>query len=296
LNIKECEKKIIKVRNNISNIDFKKIKHNILVSFVQDYVNFQITFLGIDLEEMGNYSIIKGDMVFYPNNYDKCVQKIFNMYSKYPMSEIKEKHNKNISFFVPFPDQYECLVYINSFSGFISEVAHLALILVSYYLNVPCDRMVSELYDGTMVLNFGLHLDKIRRDALVYSCLPEKIKNIAKSLTLLDPLRSNTDYLFEGASINKLENIIPDYINDIKNCVIRKDNSILNISNEQIRNYMYNEIILHHIQASYILKKYKEMNENDDYYSKLWSLVMKERKLLYKDISIFLIDKYGIAL
>ena len=136
MNIKECEEKIVEIRNNISNIDFKKIEHNILVSFVQDYVNFQITFLGIEPEEMGNYSIIKREMVFYPPNYDKCVQKIFNMYSKYPMSEIKEKHNKKMSFFVPFPDRDECLVYINSFSGFVSEVAHLALMLVSYYLNI----------------------------------------------------------------------------------------------------------------------------------------------------------------
>lgn len=82
MNIKEFEEKIVEIRNNISNIDFKKIEHNILVSFVQDYVNFQIAFLGIETEEMGNYSIIKREMVFYPPNYDKCVQKIFNMYSR----------------------------------------------------------------------------------------------------------------------------------------------------------------------------------------------------------------------
>lgn len=296
MNIKELEEKIVEIRKNISNIDFNKIEHNILVSFVQDYVNFQITFLGIEPEEMGNYSIIKREMVFYPPNYDKCIKRIYNMYSKYPMSEIKEKHNKKMSFFVPFPDQNECVVYINSFSGFVSEVAHLALMLVSYYLNISCDRMVSELYDGTMVLNFGLHLDKIRRDALVYCCLPEEIKNIAKRLALLDPFGSTIDYLFEGASLNKLENIIPDYINDIKKCIFKNDISFLNLSNEQLRNYMHNKIEVCHIQASYILKKYKEINEDDDYNFKLWFLIMREKILRYKDVSILLKNKYRISL
>lgn len=295
MNTPEFKLRINEISKNLSNINFSKIEHNMLISYVQDYVNLQIKYIGLDPEEMGEYSIIKNEMVFYPPNYEECIKHIFKRYSKYSIDEIRDKHKTTLSFFVPFNDHTDCLVYIRNYSGFISEVAHMALMLLSYYLKIPCNRMVSELYDGTMTLIFGLHLDKIKRDEQIYSCLPEEIKDIARNLVNLNPLISDVEYIYEQTLMNKLE-ALPNYMLNIEKCFSKNRINVLNFKQEEIRNYVHNEIVLCHIQASYILMKYKENFGIDDYYRRFWNEIFKLNKLNYKDVGKLLRQKFNIVL
>lgn len=296
MNTPEFKLKINEISKNLSNMDFSKIEHNVLISYVQDYVNFQIKYLGIDPEEMGEYSIIKNEMVFSPSNYEDCIKHIFERYSKYSIDEIRDKHKITISFFVPFNDQTDCLVFIRNYSGFISEVAQMALMMVSYYLKIPCNRMVSELYDGTMTLIFGLHLDKIKRDEKIYSCLPEEVKVIARNLVNLNTLISDVDYLYEQTLMNNLEDTLPNYMLNIERCFSKNRIDVSNFKQEEIRNYVHNEIVLCHVQASYLLMKYKKNIRTDVYYRRFWNEILKLKILNYKDVGKLLRQKFNIFL
>jgi len=248
-------KDLLKTSNELKKVDFKTITHRELILYSQEYVDLLFEYLNMNKKELGSFSMIKNDMVFNPTTYDEFI----NYYHKKVDSsktivELKKKPPHKYIGFYRLPEEKKGFVYIEKYPDLISELAHFALHQVGYYLEKIPDQLVSELFDGTMVMNFGQmsnhfndRLNEIHRNVDVYNCLTDNIKNLIDKMQpkeYVDKIKRIKDHPWFCLEFKK--NIENDMCK-IKSCLNRKKVKIpscKNIPEEDIVTYLISSNII----------------------------------------------------
>lgn len=293
-------KDIKRISNKLKKIDIKTIDKDHLILYSQNYLDFIIRFLGMEKNDMDYLAIITKDMVYNPVIFNDFL----NFYrEKYDINETIEELKKIPSHcYVAFyhPKGERGFVYIEKNSHLVSELAHFALHQVGYYKDKVEDQLVSELFDGTMVINFEKvshlfkdELNEIQRRNGVYNCLPKDIKNYIREISMYGDKYDNKyvflETKFKKTCMNKIEDIKKD---------LNKIQITIPCSKEKPEwHYIVEEVLNCHMQASYILTQYKEKyGMEDPFYRKLWLRILKCETLTYSSISTLLESEFDISL
>ena len=297
MDIKNYDKIINEINQIISKLDFKNMGHKNLIQYSQYYVNFLFQFLGMYLKDMGSFAIINKEMVYHPPTYEKFINKLYRAFNcQKSKGYLRYNYSINESTFCPFPKKQKCYAYVESYHGFISELAHMAHTLVCYSVDKPFEQIVSELFDGTMIINFcriedilNKPLNEIRRNFDVYNCLNEEIKSLIREISISTSINNSLKLKFKKT--------IKKYIEEVIKCLNKIGQTIPSSDQKPEWHYVFEEVLGYHMQAGYLLNKYqKKFGIKDYFFKNYWSTMLEAETQTFKHVRKMMKEKYNICL